>query len=47
MAGPPPIISQALSALSRGMDRALVVEDGQVSGVISLTDLARAAQSRS
>ena len=40
-------LEQALAALSRGMDRGLVVDDGQVSGVISLADLAREVQSRS
>jgi Zn-dependent protease len=40
-------LEQALAALSRGMDRGLVVDDGQVSGVISLAELARAVQSRS
>ncbi len=40
-------LEQALGALSRGMDRGLVVDDGKVSGLISLDDLARAVQSRS
>ena len=40
-------LEQALAALSRGIDRGLVVDDGQVSGVLSLADLARAVQSRS
>jgi Zn-dependent protease len=40
-------LEQALGALSRGIDRGLVVDDGQVSGVISLAELARAVPSRS
>ncbi|MEP7334441.1 MAG: site-2 protease family protein [Actinomycetota bacterium] len=40
-------LEHALRALSGSLDRGLVVDDGQVSGVISLADLARAVQSRS
>jgi CBS domain-containing protein len=40
-------LEEALAALSRGMDRGLVVDDGHVTGVLSLADLARAVQSRS
>ena len=38
-------LEDALRALSRGLDRGLVVDDGEVAGVISLTEIARAVQS--
>jgi Zn-dependent protease/CBS domain-containing protein len=40
-------LEHALRSLSRGLDRGLVVDDGHVTGVISLADLARAVRSRS
>ncbi len=39
-------LEHALSSLSGGLDRGVVVADGDAVGVISLADLARAAQSR-
>lgn len=39
-------LEHALRLLSGGIDRGLVIDEGHVSGVISLADLARAVQSR-
>jgi CBS domain-containing protein len=39
-------LEHALRSLSGGRDRGLVVDGGDVAGVISLDDLARAVQSR-
>lgn len=39
-------LEHALRSLSGGLDRGLVMDDGDVAGVISLADLARAVQSR-
>ena len=45
LAGDQPV-DQALGALAGGLDRALVVDDGTVSGVLSLDDVARRLQAR-
>lgn len=45
LAGDQPV-DQALGALGGGLDRALVVDDGTVSGVLSLDDVARRLQVR-